>query len=144
MTARQRESERGAVLEEFALAGLVSLFLILGIFEFGRALFTYDLVANAARVGTRYAMVRGSLCTLSGCPATSSSVATYVKSVSPGIDLNQLTVSTTWSTTTACPTIPGAGCIVKVSVSYPFSFDAFQYLLATFNITNQSQMTISQ
>lgn len=144
MTGHRRESERGAVLEEFALAGLVALFLIFGVFEFGRALFTYDLVANSARIGTRYAMVRGSLCTLSGCPATQTSVSTYVKSVSPGIDSNQLTVSTKWTATPACPTTPGAGCVVTVSVSYPFSFDVFQYLLASFTITSQSQMTISQ
>lgn len=141
---RRRESERGAVLEEFALAGLVALLLIFGVFEFGRALFTYDLVANGARIGTRYAMVRGSLCTLSGCPATTKSVAAYVRSVSPGVDTTQMTVSTTWSTTPSCTTSEGAGCIVTVSVSYPFSFAAFNYVLPNFTITSQSQMTISQ
>lgn len=141
-----RSGERGAVLEEFALAGLVSLLLIFGIFEFGRALFTYDLVANGARLGTRYAIVRGSSCAVAGCPATTATIQSYVQDNSPGIEKSKLTVSTTWAASGGCIASPfqGHGCVVTVSASYPFHFAAFPYLLKDVTLTSQSKMTISQ
>ena len=63
--------ERGSALVEFAIASTVALTLIFGIVDFGRGLYTYHLVSNAARAGSRYAIVRGSACTVAGCPATS-------------------------------------------------------------------------
>src|SRR6202011_4519957 len=65
-------SERGSALVEFAIASTVALTMIFGIIDFGRGLYTYHLVANAARAGSRWAMVRGNTCTAAGCPVTST------------------------------------------------------------------------
>ena len=84
--SRARHSERGTTLPETALVIGVLLALLFGIIDFGRALYTYGLVANMARKAARYAIVRGSLCTRlgTGCPASSADVQTYVQSLSQG------------------------------------------------------------
>jgi Flp pilus assembly protein TadG len=48
---RIAKDERGYMLAEFALGTLVATTLIVGIVDFGRALYTYHLVANARRRG---------------------------------------------------------------------------------------------
>lgn len=141
------EGERGGTLAEFALAATLCLTLIYGVLEFGRALFTYDLVANGARLGTRYAVVRGAnSCTTSGCAATSNDVQTFVRGQSPGIDTTMLNVTATWPTNSSggCTVSPynGIGCVVTVTATYQFSFLAFSFSPIT--MTSVSQMVISQ
>lgn len=130
---------------EFGIAGSLILLVLMAIMEFGNALYAYNVVTNAARLGARYAIVRGSMCTFADCPATSSGVQTYVRSVSPNINANNLTVTTTWSqgADTDCQTSPyqSAGCLVTVTVSYPFqSVGPF----GNMTIASTSQMYISR
>ncbi len=118
--------------------------LIYGICDFGRAMYTFDLVGSAARTGSRYAIVHGSSCTLSICPASAAAIQTYVRSKLTNVTASQVTVTTTWATAPGCTTSPyqGPQCIVKVAVSYPF-----QFLLSfnkTMTMTSTSQMVISQ
>lgn len=139
-----RHGQRGQVMVEFACASLFALILIFGLVDAGRAVFTYDLVGNSARVGARYAMVRGSSCTVGSCPATPSSIATFVTSKSPGFVPNLISVATTWG-----PTGCGAkgtndpGCVVTVQVSYPFKF-LFLTFLKPINMTSSSSIVIEQ
>jgi Flp pilus assembly protein TadG len=138
--------ERGSALVEFALVSTATLTLMLGIIDFGRAVYTYHLVANGARSGTRYAIVRGSTCTVTGCPATTDSIQTYVRGLAPGINPNSLAVTTTWSSTGACsdPANQGPGCTVAVQVSYPFRFIIPLLPNFTMTMSSTSQMVISQ
>lgn len=138
--------ERGSALVEFALVSTATLTLMLGIVDFGRALYTYHLVANAARSGTRYAMVRGSTCTVTGCPATTDSIQTYVRGLAPGVDPDSLAVTTIWSSSGGCsdPANQGPGCIVSVQVSYPFRFIIPLLPHFTMTMASTSQMVISQ
>lgn len=110
--------------------------------DFGFGLYTYHLVSDVARMGSRYAMVRGSTCTYSGCPATNSSVQTYVRSVSPGVIQSSMTVNTTFSGTpaTGCLSAQSPGCLVSVQVIYPYSFLG----IANLNISSTAQNVISQ
>jgi Flp pilus assembly protein TadG len=50
-----RSSERGATLVEFAIALSVFLVAMFAVIEFGRALWTHNALADAARRGARYA-----------------------------------------------------------------------------------------
>lgn len=146
--------ERGSSLVEFAFSAPLFLLLLFAVVDFGRGLFDYNLVANGARLGTRYAIVRGATCTpQSTCTATQSSIASYVTSVSPGVTPTDLTVSVAWSNTVICPLTSatgatvypggnGPGCTVSVTVSYPFKFAALAYSPVTLKST--STMTISQ
>ena len=139
--------ERGSTLAEFAVATTAAITMIVGIVDFGRGLYTNHFVSNAARLATRYASVRGTSCTASGCPATSTSIQTYVRGLAPELNQSSITVNTTWATAPACgdPAQKGPGCYVVVTVSYPFRFAAVP-LLPSFSMTMQStsKMIISQ
>ncbi len=49
--------ERGQSLVEYALVLPILLLLLVGIMEFGIAVFNYNTIANAAREGARYGIV---------------------------------------------------------------------------------------
>jgi Flp pilus assembly pilin Flp len=51
-------SDGGAAMVEFALVALLLFTFILGIIDFGRALYLYNNLTNAARVGARFAAVQ--------------------------------------------------------------------------------------
>lgn len=53
---RKREGERGATLLEFAIGAVVFLTAMFAVIEFGRALWTHNALADAARRGARYAV----------------------------------------------------------------------------------------
>ncbi|HEY0380256.1 MAG TPA: TadE/TadG family type IV pilus assembly protein [Pyrinomonadaceae bacterium] len=53
---RKREGERGATLVEFAIGAVVFLTAMFAVIEFGRALWTHNALADAARRGARYAV----------------------------------------------------------------------------------------
>ena len=149
MSARPAGSfgERGSTLAEFAVALTASITMIVGIVDLGRGLYTNHYVSNAARLGTRYASVRGTSCSASGCPATAASIQTYVRGLAPELNTNSITVTTTWTTGPACSDAAhkGPGCYVSVNVSYPFKFAAVP-LLPSYTMTMQStsKMIISQ
>ena len=130
---------------EFSIAATALLFVLLAIMEFGQAMYVYNLVTNGARLGSRYAIVHGSMCTFANCPAGSADIQTYVRSVSPNIDTSQLTVTTTWSAVPAdsCNTSPykDPGCLVTVVASYPIqSFGPFHAMA----ISSTSKMYMSR
>ena len=56
-TLRRRSSEAGQSLVEFALIVTVLILIVVGIFEFGRAVEAYTEISNGAREGARYASV---------------------------------------------------------------------------------------
>lgn len=136
-TLRERlEDRQGSTLVEFSLSVCVVLALLFLIFYASMALYADHFTANAARAAARYAMVRGSTwggttCSNTSsleCTATATDISNYVKAlVSPGLDGNALTVTTTWPGTTttgaACETSNGNNspyCSVTVEVTYNF------------------------
>jgi hypothetical protein len=138
--------ERGQALIDFSLAIPIALLAVLAIFDFGRALYTYDLVTSAARIGTRYAIVHGSACGLPApaCPADQSTIKTYILSKINGIDPTQLTVVANWYPGPGCNAWPyqGPRCLVNVQVSYPYTF--IVNTTWSMNLSSSSQMPISQ
>ena len=150
-----RLRERGNSLVENALVLTVLLTMLFAIIDFGRALYTYHFVSNAAREASRWASVRGSTCdpTLSGCPATrgaGGNVQALVANVS-GMGLDPALVHTTTSfvappnTTPACaPPTNNPGCVVEVTVKYDYHF-FFPFLPSSLvTMTSTSQMVITQ
>ncbi|MFY9632968.1 MAG: TadE/TadG family type IV pilus assembly protein [Candidatus Cybelea sp.] len=143
---KPKHGERGASLVETVIVMGVLLALMFGIIDFGRALYTYSFVAQLARQGARWAIVRGANCTVlcpSG-PAGPSDVQTYVQSLSEGAtDPTQITVTAVWSGT-GCTASHTPGCLVTVNVSYPFRF-FLPFVLPGHSITmsSSSQMVVS-
>jgi Flp pilus assembly protein TadG len=145
-----KQRERGSTMVETMLVMLLSLTVIIGIVEFGRALFTYHAVANAARLATRYAIVHGANCIPSGCTANESSIQTYVRDSTPGVVRNKLSVlQPSWTGTALDPNKScGAGanenrgCTVIITVQYPFTF-MLPYIGPNFTMSSTSQMVIA-
>jgi len=114
-----RHAQRGSSIPEMVIVVGALLALLFGIIDFGRAFYTYNFVAQLAREGARWAIVRGSGCTvLDHCNAASSDIQTYVRSLSEGAtNPNSIGVTAVWPQTTKA-----AGNTVSVTVTYPFSF----------------------
>lgn len=149
-------ADEGATIAEFAVSATILIAIVFGIYEASSALYSYAYVCDAARQGTRYAIVRGSACTgfaeCSSTPAgaTAAQVQAYVKGLKyPGINSNNLTVTSTWPTTgSACTPIASPcnnpGNLVKVVVNYQFPLSIPFVPLTTINMSSTSEMVISQ
>ena len=72
---RNRSGSRGQALVEFSLTVLIFLVLLMGIFDFGRAIYMYNGVAEAAREIARVTSVHPGA-TLGGSAETLAVVAT--------------------------------------------------------------------
>lgn len=134
--------EHGSAIVETAFSITILLTMIMGIMTVSLGLYTYHYISDAAREGTRWAMVRGSACQgfASACPAAASDVSTYVKSLGfPGINASAMTVTTTWPSGNNNPGSP-----VKVTVEYNFSLTVPFLTARTLNLISSSQMIISQ
>jgi Flp pilus assembly protein TadG len=161
--AKDRLREEGASLVEFALAFPVLAMLLLGVVDFGRALYCYHFVSYAAREATRYAIVRGNSWSGScsapppatpGCEANSSDISSYVVSIVPqGIPVTSLSVTSTvaagpdnYPTSTTCGTTPPStpGCVVQVKVTYNFGLNVPFLHSITVPMSSQSEMVVSQ
>jgi Flp pilus assembly protein TadG len=137
---------------ETALSATAVLTLFLGVMELCLALYSYHFVSEAAREGTRYAMVRGSSCSgsASACPAQASDVQSYVRGLEfPGIVPANITVTTTWPTTGSNCTPSSLPCnnpgnLVQVKVQYRFPLSIPFVPASVLSLASTSQMTISQ
>jgi len=131
-----RLNEIGSAILEFGLVIVMFFMFVFGVMDFGRALYTYHFVSNAACEATRYAMVRGSSSTE---PVTAADIESYVKSIAPeGIDRDNLTVSATWSPNDS------PGSTVRVQVGDNFRFMTPVLVSYQMNLSDSSQMVISQ
>jgi Flp pilus assembly protein TadG len=139
-----RRLQRGQVVVEFTLAASVMFLLVFGIIDFTRALFAYDQVTYAARIGARYAIVRGTSCTVTGCPATPATIKTYVFSKVTGLDTTKMTVVPTWTTGPGCTDAAYQGPLCNVAVNVTYTFPFILGYGRTITMTSTSQMTISQ
>jgi Flp pilus assembly protein TadG len=126
----------GSSLLEFGVASALLLTVMFGIVDFGRGLYAYDAISEAARIGTRYAIVRGSS---SSAPVSASTVAWYVQNnCCAGLNPTSINVTTTWSPNNT------PGSTVKVQVQYSLTF-MFPYLpTSSISMSASSQMVISQ
>lgn len=128
---------------------VMSLFMLMmfGIIEFGRAIYTYHMVDNAARIGSRFAIVHGSTCVHTAtpdtwpCGADRTEIQNYVRSQSVDLDSQQLTITPTWPSTGNCKT---TGCLVDVNATYQFQFLIPFVSTQALTMTSTSEMVISQ
>lgn len=133
---RNRRGECGATLLEFALSCVLLFSILFGIVDFGRALYAYDAISDAARVGTRYAIVHGSS---SASPATASSISSYVTGLCcAGLSTSAIKVNATWNPNNS------PGSTVNVQVQYTFNFILPFLPAASVPMSASSQMVISQ
>jgi Flp pilus assembly protein TadG len=149
---RFARAEDGQAAVEFGLGASVLMMALIGMMKISLAIYTYHFIAEAAREGTRFAMVRGTSCSslspnLSTCPASTTDVANYVKGLGyPGIISSNMTVTTGYVTYPAgvstSSATPGNLVTVKVQYAFPLSIPFMSNKSLTMQST--SEMIISQ
>jgi Flp pilus assembly protein TadG len=161
--------EEGSAIVEMAMASIVFLLVLIGTFETFMAVYSYHYISYAAREGARYAIVRGSYCsvvspTMTNCNADQAAIQTHVYDLNfPGINVNKLTVTVSWLTATttnnvttwsACGTSPttasstGGFCDdpgnqVQVKVSYTNPLNIPFTKAIPLNLSSTATMVIS-
>lgn len=117
MTTRMK-SERGAALLEAAITIPMLLLISVGIFEFGRAWQTWQVLTNAAREGARLAVL----------PDPTPGVAeARVREYMAGGQLPQAGTAAVDVNRSASITVNGAAVSAsQVTIDYPFTFVVLQ------------------
>ena len=155
--------EDGASAVEMALSCVILLAMLFGMCQFSLAMYYYQFTAEAAREGSRWAMVRGSTScvntpSLSKCNASTDDIKAFVQGLSTsGIKASKVVVTTVWCSVSASNPATWSSCSsttskapgnqVKITVSYPYSFKIpFPRKPKSFSLTlgSTSQMVVSQ
>ena len=92
------QREHGQDVVEYALILPLLMLLLVGIMEFGIAVFTYDTIANAAREGARYGIIH---------PEDSPGIESAARRLTTGLDQGALVLS-----------ISPPGDTIRVEVDY--------------------------
>lgn len=132
---RRRPHGRGQTLVEFALILPIFILVLVGIFDFGRAIYAYNTLSNAAREAVRVGIVNQN-CNVIGTEASdraSSLGISWQPSGNPCTDVNgNITIQflnpdgTTPTGSDTCvepdgePGVP-LGCMVQVTVNYEYN-----------------------
>lgn len=113
MTSAPR-SDRGQALVEFALVLPLLILLMVGLFDLGRAVYADSTLSNAARVGSRLAIVNQNVSQIRAAAATKAAA----------LDLLPADVSVSFRSD---PTNPSStcspmriGCVAFVTVTYQY------------------------
>jgi hypothetical protein len=113
------KSERGAALLEAAITIPMLLLIAIGIFEFGRAFQTWQILTNAAREGARIAVLPSG-----GAPGVVEERVRDYMAAGQLPEAGEASVSVNRSATI---TVNGANVSAsQVTISYPFSFRFLQ------------------
>jgi len=116
-TGRQR-NDRGAAMIEMALTLPLLLLLSVGVFEFGRAFQTWQVLTNATREGARVAVLPGT---------SDDAVSTRVQEYLAAGQLPSASFSSILITRDVVISIGGTDTSAsKVTVNYPFEFMVLQ------------------
>ena len=128
---REASRDRGQSLVEFAPIFLIIILLIAGFFEIGRAVFAYNMIANAARRGrgsrpstsSRTSPSATRLADRRPVPAALVDPLRDPRAKTIGISTSNVSVSYAAppDTTLTCSPTLHVGCIASVTVTYAFT-----------------------
>jgi Flp pilus assembly protein TadG len=108
---KRMRSEKGAALLEAAITVPIILLISVGIFEFGRAYQTWQVLTNAAREGARIAVLTGT---------TDAAVTTRVRNYMQSGSLPNYATAKVTITRNVALTGPDTGS--SIQIDYPFQF----------------------
>lgn len=129
---------RGQTLVEFAMCAVLLLALLFAVIEFGRMMLVYTTIANAARIGARYAIVHGGDST-----GTTTTVQDFLKAGTVNTSSATVAISLPGypdGTSANCTT---PGCRVNVTVTYPYDPLMTFFSLGSINFASSSQGVIT-
>jgi Flp pilus assembly protein TadG len=137
------ENEQGQAILEVALALPIIAAFTLMMIEVCLAFYSYCMISESAREGTRYAIVRGSTCqTSSGasCTASASTINNAVTHLGwPNLGSGTLSANTTYPDGNE-----NTGSRVQVVVSYTFPYNIPFAPKGTLHMSSTSVMYIVQ
>jgi Flp pilus assembly protein TadG len=140
---RRQERSRGQALVELALALPVLLLIFMGLFDFGRAVFAYNSLSNAAREGARVAIVDQTV--NGGVPVAATEAANQATGLGLNpADATQVQVSYLMPDLTGPCATRSLGCIAEVSVHYQFQAitPIVGGVIGPINLTARTQLPI--
>jgi Flp pilus assembly protein TadG len=151
---RSARSDEGSAIMETAMSFLMLISFMLLVMETGFLLYSYHFISEAAREGTRYAIVRGSTAGSAcasysslACKASSADIQNYVKNLGFLSPAN-MTVTPAWSAYANGSTCPGTGpCnspgnLVTVRVQYNFTLSIPVIPAKTYTLSSTAAMII--
>jgi Flp pilus assembly protein TadG len=145
LVRKRRSCDRsGQALVEFAMTSVIVLMLIFAVVEFGRIVLVYTTIADAARIGARYAITNSTpagATTAVAAGTINSNVRTVVKSflapATVNINAAGLAINTTFP-----DGVTTVGNRVQVTVSYPYDLLISYYPInITLSSTSQGIIT---
>jgi len=129
---------RGNIIIETALVFLPFVLLLVGVFEVGRAMWTYHSLSAAIKRGVRFAIVHGARCAdaSAACPVTIGNISQVIRVAGLGLEAARLqltlvagdqtftcpTLSACLSNTTVWPASPNNAVGERISISGTYSF----------------------
>jgi Flp pilus assembly protein TadG len=141
-------NEDGQALIETAVSLPVLFALLFCFMELCLAFYSYDMISESAREGTRYAMLLSSTCTNSSgasCTATAAQVNTYVPGLGwPNLARGTMTVSTTYKTPAGGVGTNIVSNFVVVQITYVFPITMPFVPKNSLTLKSTSQMPIIQ
>lgn len=133
----------GQSLVEFAITFSILMAFVFTFIEVCLMFYSYGLISEEAREGSRYAAVHGASCVTAGgasCTVSSDSTSTYVKRLGyPNLAGGTTTVLTSFPDGNQA-----AGSRVSVTVSYAFPISLALVPRSAFTLSTSSTMTILQ
>ena len=132
---QRMHKRKGATVIEFALTFLLLLTLVVGVFELGRTIWTYNALTHAAKQASRYAMVHGSKNPLGQGDKT---VETYAKEQVIGVPSGQIAVNVTTDPNNE----PGSKVTVTVATTMNYVVAPLLGLGKTIRMRGKSVKTI--
>ena len=129
---KRLRNQKGAALLEAAITIPIILLIAVGIFEFGRAYQTWQVLTNAAREGARVAILNGS---------TDTNVTTVVRNYMQAGQLDNYATATV--TITHSVALTGSDTGSQVQIDYPFQFMVLQPVIRLVTPTSSTGAPIT-
>ena len=120
----------GQALVEFALVLPLLILLVVGLFDFGRAVYSYNAISNAARIGNRVAIVEQNVAMIKAAAITEA----------VGVPLTDADVSVSFD----CQ--DQIGCLATVSIEYDYvpATPMIEAIVGDLSLTASSEMPIER
>jgi Flp pilus assembly protein TadG len=115
------DRQHGQTLVEFALVLPLLILLLVGVFDFGRAIFAYNTINNAAREAAREAIVNQTVGDIRA-KAASAAAGLSIDPADVSVDFRTSDTAAAGSCNGRIGTATIVGCIAVVQV--PYSYDA--------------------
>lgn len=143
LLCRILRDQGGQTLVEFAASFSILMAVVFTLIEVCLMFYSYGMICEMAREGSRYASMHGAGCTTpagASCTASAASLNTYIKQLGyPNLAGGTVTVETTFPDGSQAP-----GNHARVNISYNFPIRLAFVPQNTWTLTSVSVVTIVQ